>query len=246
MVTSAVASWSSILARTGNDIAEIRSIDGPEMSLNAVDVSHLTSPNRFKEFIGGMRDGGEVTIEGNFYPGDNLGQIGLRDDLLAATIQDFTITFPVVTGTVWTFKGLVTRFKTGSVLDDKLAFSCSIKVTARPALGVTITTDMTAWAGIEENGLAALVPVPNPYAAATYLYNCVVNTLSTYVAMTCTHATAVIVIHNSFNDTEQIVLTGVQSSQLPLGLADTITDFTITLTMANRAPIRYVIRIVRP
>jgi len=246
MVTQAVDAYSTILARTGNDVAEIHSIEGPEMSLGTIDVTHLTSPNRFREFIAGLRDGGEVSLEGSFIVGDTLGQIGLRDDLINGTVQDFTITFPTVTGTVWTFKGLVTKLKTGSVIDDRLTFSASIKVTAKPDLGVTASANMTAWAGIEENGAAALVPVPNPYAAGTYLYNCVVNTASTWIKMTCTQATAVITIHNGFNDTDQIVLTGVESSQLPLGLADTITDFTITIKDANKAPITYVIRIVRP
>ncbi len=246
MVTSAVESYLTILARTGNDIAEVNAIDGPEKSLSPIDVTHLESPDRYREFIGGLRDGGEITIEGNFYPGDTLGQVGLSDDLDAATVQDFTITFPASTGTVWTFKGLVTKFKTGAALDDRLTFSVSIKVTAKPALGITVTGNMTAWAGIEENAGAALVPVPNPFVAGTYLYNCVVNTVSTWIKMTCTHATAVISIHNGFNDTDQIVLTTVQSSQLPLDAADTITDFTITLTDANKAPVQYVFRIVRP
>jgi len=161
-------------------------------------------------------------------------------------VQDFTITYPAASGTVWTLKALVTKFKTGAVIDDRLTFSATLKITAKPDLGVTISANMTAWAGTEENAGAALVPVPNPWVAGTYLYNCVVNTLSTYIIMTCTQATAVITIRNSFNDTDQIVLTGVASSQLPLGLADTITDFTIKIKDPAKATLEYVIRIVRP
>ena len=247
MVTSAVDAYNTILARTGNDVAEINSIDGPEMSLSAIDVSHLESPDNFREFIGGLRDGGEIAIEGSLIVGDTLGQIGLRDDLLNATVQDFTITFPTATGTIWTFKGLVTKFKTGAVIDDRLTFSCSIKVTAKPDMGVTLSANMTAWSGTEENGGAALVPVPNPFAAGTYLYNCVVNTASTYIIMTCTQATATsIIIVNGFNGIESTVLTTIPSGQLALDAADTITDFTVKIKDANKAVIEYVFRIVRP
>jgi len=244
MATNAIHTWGTILERTGNTIAEITSITGPELSLNAVDVTHLTSPNTFKEFIGGMRDGGEVAIEGNFYSGDTNGQIGLYDDLVAAIVQDFVITFP--NGTTWTFKALVTAFGVDTPLDDKVPFKATMKVTAKPTLGITALANMTAWAGTEENAGAALVPVPNPWVAGTYLYNCVVNTLSTYIIMTCTQATATIVIINGFNGIESTVLTGIPSGQLALDAADTITDFTVRITDAGKSPIEYVFRIVRP
>lgn len=249
MVTQAVHSQTAVLERTGafNKIAEVKSITGPELSLNAVDVTHQNSPNAFKEFIGGLRDGGEITIEGNFYPGDTNGQKGLYDDLVAATVQDFRITFPAATGTVWTFKGLVTKFGTGAPLDDALSFSVSIKITAMPTLGITASSNMTAWAGIEETGPAALTHIPTPFAAGTYEYSCdPINTASTWIKMTCTHATAVIKVHNSFNDTWVTLTTAVQSEPMALGLADTITDFIIEIKETDKAPVYYYIRIMRP
>ncbi len=246
-VTAAVSAYSTYLERGANTIAEVRSIVGPKVTLATVDASNLLSPNTFMEFIGGMLDGGEVTIEGSFYPGDTNGQIGLRDDQLARTIQDFTITFPTSTGTVWTFKGLVTSFETGAILDDRLTFACTIKVTAKPALGVTASADMTVWAGIEENGLAALTIVPTPFAAATYEYSCdPINTASTWAKMTCTHGTAVITVFNSFNDSTVTLLTTVQSEPMLLGAADSLTTLTVTVKDALKAPVSYIFRIVRP
>ena len=246
MVTQAIHSWSTTLKRGANTIAEVTSITGPEKTLNAVDVTHLTSPNTYKEFIGGLRDGGEVTIEGNFYPGDTNGQIGLSSDLDAATVQDFTITFPVATGTTWTFKGLVTKFGTGAPLDDKLPFSVSIKITAKPTLGVTASANITAFVMTEPVG-GAVTGVPTPFAAATYEYSYLVLTASTYVTINVTQATATLItVYNSVNGVTQTLLTTVESGQLVLGVADTISQLIVTVKDANKAPTVYTFHVVRP
>jgi len=247
VVTSAVSAMTTYLERGANTIAEVNSIVGPKMSLDTIDSSNLLSPNNFKEFIGGMLDGGEVTIEGSFYPGDTNGQIGLTVDMLARTVQDFTITFPTSTGTTWTFKGLVTAFETGAVKDDRLTFSATIKVTAKPTLGVTASADITDLIVREITGPAVVTGVPTPFAGATYVYSYVVNTASGTITLEVDHNTAAfIVAHNSFNDHETDLLDDTESGALPLGLADTITTFTVTVTVTNQAPKSYTLYIIRP
>jgi len=105
---------------------------------------------------------------------------------------------------------------------------------------------MTAWSGIEQNVGAALVTVPTPYAAETYVYSATVNTASTWVKMTCTQATAVITAYNSFNGTTVTLTTTVQSEPMLLGLASTLTTLTVTVKDPLKAPKSYIFRIVRP
>ena len=248
MVTSAIDAYNTILARGVNDIAEVRSITGPKKTLSAIDVTHLTSPNNYREFIGGLRDGGEITLDGNFYPGDTNGQIGLSGDLDAATVQDFTVTFPAASGTVWTFKGLVTAFETGAVIDDRLTFAVTIKVTAKPDLGITTSADATGLDIDEETGYPGVnTGVPTPFAGATYEYSYVLNTASTWFTIKVTHATAAtITVHNDANDLTTPLLTTVESGNLPLSAADTITTLTVTCTVANQIPVVYTVYLVRP
>ena len=246
MVTSSVHSYSTTLKRGANTIAEVSSITGPKPSRNAIDVTHLNSPDTYKEFIAGMKDGGEVSIEANFYPGDTNGQIGLRDDFEAGTIQDFTVTFPTSTGTTWTFKGLVTEFGTDAPLDDKLPFSATIKITAKPAMGVTASANITAFVMTEPVG-GAVAGVPTPFAAATYEYSYVVLTASTYVTINVTQATATLItVYNDVNGVTQTLLTTVESGQLVLGAADTISRLVVTVKDALKSPTVYTFHVVRP
>ena len=250
MVTQAIHSWNTVLGRATPGyvaIAEITNITGPEKTLNAVDVTHLTSPNTYKEFIGGLRDGGEVGVEGNFFPGDTAGQIGISGDLDGATVQDFRITFP--DGTTWTFKALVTKFGTGAPLDDKLPFSATMKITAKPVLGVTATADATVFVLTQSFGPGAVTGVPTPFAGATYTYSYVVNTAATWVTINITQgiATSVITVHNSVTGITQTLQSTVESGNLALHLlADTLSVLTIMCRDLGAVAKYYTIHIVRP
>ena len=48
------------------NIAEINSITGPNKSRDTIDVTSLDSTGGYREFIGGFRDGGSVTLPMNF------------------------------------------------------------------------------------------------------------------------------------------------------------------------------------
>ena len=49
-----------------DNIAEINSISGPNMSRDTIDVTSLDSTGGYREFIGGFRDGGTVQLAMNF------------------------------------------------------------------------------------------------------------------------------------------------------------------------------------
>ena len=52
------------------DMAEVNSITPPSFSLDQVDVTHMASPNRNREFISGLNDPGECSFDMNFIPGN--------------------------------------------------------------------------------------------------------------------------------------------------------------------------------
>ena len=55
-----------------NSIAELTSIGGLSLSADTIDVTTLDSDG-YREFIQGMKDGGEVSISGYFNPADTNG-----------------------------------------------------------------------------------------------------------------------------------------------------------------------------
>jgi predicted secreted protein len=112
-------------------IAELTTITGLEVTADEIDVTSHESADGFREYVGGLRDAGSVSIEGNFI-GD-ASQEALLTLLKSGDISDMTIVFPDSTAT-WTFKGFVTAFSTDAPMEDKLSFSATIKVTGVPTL----------------------------------------------------------------------------------------------------------------
>lgn len=66
MASSAIAGVGTVFKRALVTVAEINSISGPNMSASVIDVTSLDSTGGYKEFISGMRDGGEVSLTCNF------------------------------------------------------------------------------------------------------------------------------------------------------------------------------------
>lgn len=118
-------------------IAERTSIGGPSMSRDAPDVTHMDSPGGWREFVPGLKDGGEVPVEGNFIP-KNATQ-NAETGILAEFSQDvaghWRITFPDGSPeTVWEFDAIMTGFEPSMPVDDKMTFSATLKVTGEPTL----------------------------------------------------------------------------------------------------------------
>lgn len=65
-------------------LSEVRECGFPQDEVDEHEVTHLQSPNRRKEFIAGLRDGGEFTATLNYVPG------GATDLLLTGALEDGT------------------------------------------------------------------------------------------------------------------------------------------------------------
>lgn len=239
------AKWAygTTLTRAGNTIAELDDIGAPRRKADALDATTHDSANGYRDFIGGLRDGGEVSLKGNFYPGDTLGQIGLRDDLDAGTLQVFVLTFPAAMAATETFNGIVTSLETGAPLAGKVPFTATIKVSGKPVLGVTLSAGAASITGIEEN-LGGAIAFDPTYAIGTFAYGTLVNTASTWVKLTVTAAAHTITI--TCGTQSQTVASGVQSGPITLGAADTLTVVNVNVKEVNKVAKDYKFYVSRP
>lgn len=224
----------TMIARNGNTIAELTTINGPAMTADTIEMTNHQSSDDFREFIQGLKDAGEIALEGNFIPGDSDGQIGLNTDFLSGVVQSFVITFPGNIAT-WTFSGIVTRIETQAPFDGKLAFMATIKVTGKPTLGISLSTGLTTpFFAISES--AVITPDP---ANDDYTYVATVLTGVASVTVTPTASAGVITVNGN------VVATGVASSAIALGAAGSVTVITIVVTETNKAPKTYTIYLSR-
>lgn len=141
-MTAGVAAKGTLFNWATHDVAELTSISGPSESMDTIDLTSHDSTLAFKEFVAGLRDGGEITIEGNFILGDTNGQIAMHSDFQSGTAQTWIIKHPTWEdpGHLWpqvTASGLITAFELSYPMDGKIGFTATIKVTGKPVLKVT-------------------------------------------------------------------------------------------------------------
>lgn len=110
------------------DVAEVTNITWPGYSRDAVDATHMASPDTFREYIPGLMDAGEVTIELNFQPS--------ASDVIVAAMVAGKGAFQIehVSGVKVQFDAIVTGYEPTVPLDDKMVASATFKVTGKPVL----------------------------------------------------------------------------------------------------------------
>ena len=116
-------------------IAEVTNISGPSLSHEVIDVTSHSSSGAFREKVGGLLDGGEITLDLNFVPAgathkEAVG--GLLYDMTARSVNNYKLIFPDTT--YWIVPALVTNFTPDMAVDGKLGASVTITVSGEPTL----------------------------------------------------------------------------------------------------------------
>ena len=110
------------------NIAEINSITGPNKSRDTIDVTSLDSTGGYREFIGGFRDGGSVTLPMNFTR-DTYDT--MNTDFESDELGNYEIFLPDDDGTSFEFEALVTELGLGIPADDKVTADVTLKVSGQ-------------------------------------------------------------------------------------------------------------------
>lgn len=113
------------------DVAEIKNISGPQHGQELIDVTHMQSPNFYKEFIASFLDGGEVSADLNFT--NVASQTAVLDDLEDRRVSNYQIIFTTDAGDVTCdFTCLVTRFEPSFNMNAAISASLTLKITGKP------------------------------------------------------------------------------------------------------------------
>jgi len=113
---------------------EVTNITPPAMSRDSVDATHELSPNAWREFIAGLKDGGDVSFDMNFIPGGATSASMMAEFALdsSAAIKNRQIVFP--DGSMFTFAAFLTGYEPDAPIDDKMSATATFKVTGEPTL----------------------------------------------------------------------------------------------------------------
>lgn len=122
-------SWNSVA------VVEVNSVGDIDLTADDIEVTHYNSDDGYKEYIQGLRDGGEIAVEGNFIPSD-AGQAALLSDFNAGTVRTFLVTLPNTDASTWSGSAYIKGFTTSQPINDKIMFTATLKLTGKPSFTV--------------------------------------------------------------------------------------------------------------
>jgi predicted secreted protein len=115
-------------------LSEILSVALPNSQVEDVEATHMASPNRRREFIAGLIDDGEGTIEMNYVPGSAT-DILIRAALADGETRDYKVVLPVADGSTWEVTGdcIVKGYERSTPIDDRMTATLTVRFTGSSA-----------------------------------------------------------------------------------------------------------------
>ncbi|MFE9765120.1 phage tail tube protein [Streptomyces sp. NPDC005808] len=119
-------------------VANVSDVSGPSRSREAIEVTAHDSPDKYREFVKGLKDGGEVEITINYDPGDAT-HLALDADFEEDDLRDYQVV--ILPGKddehTWEFSALITSLGDEFPHDDKMERTCTFKISGKPVLTAT-------------------------------------------------------------------------------------------------------------
>jgi predicted secreted protein len=114
-------------------VANCTDISGPSREREAIEVTAHDSPDQYREFVKGLKDGGEVELTLNYDP-NVLTHQHLDDDFEERDLRTYQVViFPGEPEEwTWEFSGLITNLGEEFPHDDKMERTCTVKISGKP------------------------------------------------------------------------------------------------------------------
>lgn len=114
-------------------IANVGDIEGPGRAREAIEVTTHDSPDKYREFVKGLKDGGEVTLTINFDPGETSHQ-ALDADFEEDELRAYQIVALPGEPDEMTceFNALITDLSDSYPVEDKMEREVTIKISGKP------------------------------------------------------------------------------------------------------------------
>ena len=113
-------------------VAEVFNVTPGEATADRIDATHYQSPDRRREYISGLIDPGEASIELNWEPGSNT-DVLLRDLFTSGATVEHRITFP--NNVTLTYDASIIGFSKAIPLDDRMTATITVAVSGAETWG---------------------------------------------------------------------------------------------------------------
>lgn len=220
------------LKRGDTYVARLTNITPPELSRDDIDVTDHDSPDGFREFVPGLKQSGEVPLEGNLIPTDST-QTGLLAAVDIDEPEEWTIEFPTIPKLYIRFFGYVKSFAIAEApVEGVMKFTATIKATGKPIIETDTSAGLTDLV-LEDDKSTTIDLMPEFSGPGEYFADA---GESETVTVTPTGASHTITVNGS------TVQSGSASGAINLTL-DAVTVITVKAWQEGKAPITYVIKV---
>ena len=122
--------WLDSASDVLTQLSEIISVALPNSQVEDVEATHMASPNRRREFVAGLIDDGEGTIEMNYVPGSATDQL-IVAALADGEARDYKVVLPVADGSTWEVTGdcIVKGYERNAPIDDRMTATLTVRFT---------------------------------------------------------------------------------------------------------------------
>lgn len=126
--SEAITGQGTIFTRNSSALSEINSIEGPGKSRETIDVTRLEDVDGYRQYIGGLREPGTVTLNMNF---TRANYDLLNADFESDDVQEYGIHLPDIDETIFSFSGLVTELPLSIPIGDKITTDVVIQISGK-------------------------------------------------------------------------------------------------------------------
>jgi hypothetical protein len=112
---------------TWTEIVGVGDVDFPTGEADEVDVTHMKSPSRTKEYIAGLDDNGVVTIPHHWVQGSDTDTL-LTELKESREIIQIRFTTPEVGATPETYAGFLKSYKRSAPIEDKMMADAEFRI----------------------------------------------------------------------------------------------------------------------
>lgn len=121
-----IRSFGTSITVATNAVGGLTEITPGTVEANIIEITNHGSADNSKEFLGGLKDAGEVSLSG-FYDYADVGQAYLRNNIGGSA----TCVISFSSGSKITFTGIIKSAGEGAPLDDAVPFNATIKVSGK-------------------------------------------------------------------------------------------------------------------
>lgn len=130
-MATARAAIGTILQHNGTSVALVSDIEGPGLKGDTIDTTNHDNADRYKEFIVGLKEGGDVKLKIFFDPLEST-HTALLTAFEARTLDTYAIIPPVAGSPAWAILALVIAFDNKFKVNAAMEADVTLKVSGKP------------------------------------------------------------------------------------------------------------------